>query len=196
MVKLKNILQNIISERHLIRVESNKFKYINEQVFKNLVLYRGVEEESQEPTDNDYAYFSSTKEFAEDYGEYIWKCTFKTLNLFISYKKESIVELYKKGFKLRDTHIEFNWGNVGTSYEDAINAYDYDKTTSSDNWGYKSANDFISSPSFGSDTWEAMENTNGVLDYVLSKYDGIVLLEGGSITYYLDTSKIIDSELL
>lgn len=196
MIKLKDILQNIMSERHSILVESIKFKYMNEQVFTNLILYRGVPKESQKPTDNNYTFFAENKKFAKDYGKYIWKCTFKTLNLFISYKEESIVELYKKGFKLRDSYIEFNWGKLENSYEDVINAYDYDKTTSSDNWGFKSANDYISSPYFDSDTWEAMEHTNGVLDYILSKYDGIVLLEGGDITYYLDTTKIIDSELL
>ena len=37
-----------------------------------------------------------------------------------------------------------------------------------------------------------IEHTDGVLDYIFSKYDGVVLLEGGQKSYYLRTDKIID----
>lgn len=41
-----------------------------------------------------------------------------------------------------------------------------------------------------------IEKSHGVLDYILSKYDGVILLEGGQKTYFVDTSKMVDYELL
>jgi len=116
------------------------------------------------------------------------------MNLFISYDKSSINELYANGFKLRDTYIEDIWGKGGTSYDEVVDLYDYDESKKSDNWGYKSANHVISSPFFNSDTWEMIEHTDGVLDYIFSKYDGVALLEGGQKSYYLRTDKIINCE--
>jgi len=168
-------------------------EYLNEQILNNLVLYRGEEKEYLKPTDNKYSFFAHDKSVAEDYGDYIWKCTFNKMNLFISYDKNSIEELYNNGFKLRDTYIEDNWGKSGTSYDDVIGLYDYDENNNnSDTWGYKSANHLISSPFFDSDTWEMIEHTDGVLGYIFSKYDGVVLLEGGQKTYYVRTDKIIN----
>lgn len=169
-------------------------EYLNEQMLNNLILYRGEENDWLKPTDNKYSFFAYDKSFAEDYGDYIWKCTFKPMNLFISYDKNSIIELYENGFKLRDDYIEFNWGKEGTSYEDVIGLYDYDENKSSDSWGYKSAAHAISSPFFNTDTWEMIEHTDGVLDYIFSKYDGVVLFEGGQKTYYLRTDNIINCE--
>lgn len=169
-------------------------EYLNEQVLNNLKLYRGEEKDWLKPTDNTHSFFAHDKSFAEDYGDYIWKCSFKPMNLFISYDKSSINELYINGFKLRDTYIEDNWGKGGTSYDEVVDLYDYDESKNSDNWGYKSANHVISSPFFNSDTWEMIEHTDGVLDYIFSKYDGVVLLEGGQKSYYLRTDKIINCE--
>lgn len=169
-------------------------EYLNEQMLNNLILYRGEEKDWLTPTDNTYSFFAHDKSFAEDYGDYIWKCTFKPMNLFISYDKNSIIELYNNGFKLRDTYIEDNWGKGGTSYDEVVGLYDYNENTSSDNWGYKSAESVINSPFFDSDTWEIIEHTDGVLDYIFSKYDGVVLLEGGQKSYYLRTDKIINCE--
>ena len=177
-MKLRKLVREVICE------------CLNEQQLNDLVLYRGEEKEWLKPTDNNYSFFSEDKSFAEDYGDYIWKCVFKSLNLFISYKKESIVELYNNGFKLRDTYVEDNWGKLGTSYEDVVGLYDYDENGRFDDWGYKSAQHLISSPYFNSDTWEMIEHTNGVLDYILSKYDGVVLLEGGQETYYVRTGEL------
>lgn len=165
---------------------------LNEETFDHLTLYRGVDEDYPHPTISDYSFFAKDKSFAEDYGEYIWKCTFEPLNLFISYKDSSIKELYDNGFKLRDEYIEDMW-DESDEWQDI---YDYDEYGDFDDWGFKSAEHLISNPYLGSDTWEMIENSHGVLDYILSKYDGVVLLEGGQVTYYLDTDKIINCELL
>lgn len=171
-------------------------EFLIEQITNDLTLYRGEEKDYLKPTDNDYSFFAKDKSFAEDYGDYIWKCSFKPVDLFISYDKNSIKELYNNGFKLRDNYIEDNWGEAGTSYEEVIDLYDYDEQGNPDNWGYKSAEHLISSPFFSSDTWEMIEHTDGVMDYILSQYDGIVLLEGGQQTFYIRTDKIINCEQL
>lgn len=171
-------------------------EFLNEHVMNDLILYRGEEDSGIMPTDNEYSFFAKDKSFAEDYGDYIWKCSFEPVNLFVSYDKNSIKELYDNGFKLRDEYIESNWGKAGTSYQDVIDLYDYNEQENFDNWGYKSAEHLISSPYFHSDTWEMIEHSDGVLDYIISKYDGVVLLEGGQLTYYIRTDKIINCEPL
>lgn len=160
----------------------------------NLILYRGEEKDFLHPLDNDYSFFAKDKSFAEDYGDYIWKCIFKPLDLFISHKAESIKELYDNGFKLRDNYIEFNWGNSTT--DNIRDLYDYDENKPFDSYGYKSYKHVIKSPYFQGDTWEMIEHTTGVLDYILSKHDGVELLEGGQITYFVRTDKIKECILL
>lgn len=41
-----------------------------------------------------------------------------------------------------------------------------------------------------------IEMTEGVMEYILSKYDGVALLEGGAVTYYIDTHKITNCDLI
>lgn len=176
------ILHNIIQE------EYNKF--LNEEIKNKLMLYRGVESPNYNPKDNSYSFFAKNKNFAKDYGDYIWKCIFNPLNLFISYKENYIKELYDNGYKLRDEYIEFNWEQE----KDNV-SYNFNQKNP-DEWGYNSVEDVITSPYFHSDTWEMIEKSNGVVDYILSKYDGIELLEGGELTYYLNTNKIIKCELI
>lgn len=164
-------------------------KYVRKVIKEHqekLILYRGVESEDEHPTDDNYTFFAKEKRFAEDYGDYIWECTFKPLNLFVSYTLESLQELYNEGFVLTDTYIEDMWDINGEEYKEY-----YDK-----NIGYKSAEHAYKSPYAGSDTWEMIEGSYGVLDYIISKYDGVVLLEGGELTYYIDTSKILYCELV
>lgn len=154
-----------------------------------LILYRGVESEEQDPQNNDYAFFAKDESFAKDYGPYIWKCYFGKLNLFVGYKLKYLKELYDNGYKLRDEYVEFMWDDLKNELEGI-----YDYNTPDD--GYKSAEAVGSSPYFGSDTWEMIEKSHGVIDYILSKYDGVVLLEGGEVTYYLDTNKVLKCELV
>jgi hypothetical protein len=172
--------------------------YLKEEnkIFNNLILYRGEEKSFLSPKDNDYSFFAEDKSFAEDYGDYIWQCKFYPVNIFLSYSENSIHELYNNGYKLRDEYIEINWGIEGTSYEGVKDLYYYNENESIDNWGYKSAEDVIKSPFFASDTWEMIEHSEGVMDYILSKYDGVALLEGGQLTYYVRTDKIKSCKLI
>lgn len=166
-------------------------QFLLEKLMENLIVYRG-EAEGLTPIDNDYNFFSEDLSFAEDYGDAVWKCEFNPLNLFVSYDKNSIIELYDKGYKLSDEYLEDNW-----EYEkndDIKNSYDYNVSNTEN--GFKTASCYISYPSRSSDTWETYEKSHGVMDYILSKYDGVVLLEGGQVTYYIRTDKIVNSEIV
>lgn len=187
----KYIIKNNNTKKMII---TNYLNFVNEQIVHNIILYRGVEDENYKPDDNDYSFFAESLNFASDYGDFIWKCKFINMNLFISYKEEFINELYNNGLKLKDEYIEFNWDNENIITPEIKKLYRYDKN--SDNNGYLSAHDVIKSPYFHSDTWEMIEKSHGVLDYILSKYDGVILLEGGQKTYFVDTSKMVDYELL
>jgi hypothetical protein len=176
--------------RKFIKITIKEF--LNEQTLHNLILYRGVTKEFLTPKDKKYNFFSKDKHFAEDYGKYVWECTFKPVNIFISNKLESIQELYDNGFKLRDTFVEENW-----EYEpnDIKELYDYDEIKSLDERGYKSAQHTYKSRYINTDSWNMIENTDGVLEYILSKYDGVELSEGGLTTYYLRTDKIVNFKI-
>jgi hypothetical protein len=76
--------------------------------------------------------------------------------------------------------------------EDVVgHLYDYNQQVDGGN-GYKSPEAFLSSPYTEGDTWEAFEKTEGLVDYLLGNYDGIVLLEGGHVTFLLD-NKFVES---
>lgn len=124
--------------KNLIKKEI--IKYLNEEYVAGLTLYRGVTTENQKPDDNSYSFFAEHVDFAYDYGDYVYECRFKPMNLFISFKIKYIEELYNEGFKLRDFHIEDSWKNFVLDY-DINKIYDYDEFYSINN-GYKSAADF------------------------------------------------------
>jgi len=162
--------------------------FILEKLMNKLVVYRG-ESEDYTPTDNDYNFFAEDLSFAEDYGDNVWVCEFSPLNLFVSYEKKYIEELYDNGYILSDEYVEDMWekqtDNMGKIYN-----YNIPNVEN----GYKTASDFLAST--GSDTWESIEKSHGVMDYILSKYDGVILLEGGQVTYYIRTDKIIKCEII
>lgn len=161
-------------------VRSEVFRYLKEEYISDLVLYRGVPYDTIQPNEDQYSFFAKDVEFAKDYGDYIYKCFFKPINLFVSYEQKYIDELYANGYKLVDDYINMDWEYYRDEY-DFAQLYDYDVNNPENN-GYKSAKHFFKAPHSKSDTWETIEHSHGVLDYIISQYDGVVLVEGGMLT--------------
>lgn len=61
---------------------------------------------------------------------------------------------------------------------------------------YATAEAFINSPYSASDTWNAIESTNRVCDWILNNgYDSILITEGGIINYFFKKYRIVSWEL-
>jgi hypothetical protein len=101
--------------------------------------------------------------FAYEYGHIIYKMQLLTDNIFDSRLPENIQLLYKMGYYLSDDYIMMDG-----------NEYDY-PTYNFKSDRFETANDFINSTHFGSDTWETIEQSHGVMGWIYSNYDGCLI---------------------
>jgi len=148
----------------------------NFKQFKGTIIYHGTEKVHDI---KDAHFFSKDEIFALDYGHIIYKMELLTDNIFDSTIVDNIRLLYNEGFHLTDDYI-IDSGADESQYP----TYNFDEDR------FDTAEDYINNPNFSSDTWEAIEHSHGVMDWVASKYDGVLILEGGYVNYYIfDTEK-------
>jgi hypothetical protein len=102
----------------------------------------------------DGTFFSTNKNEAKSYGKFLYK-----------------VQL-KNGLKLFDTN---NLNDVKILYNEFTVLYDYYFDEDDDEHYIKSPNELYDH----SDSWNAIENTDGVLDWMNGNYDGVWIYEGG-----------------
>lgn len=133
---------------------------------------------------NGYVFLSTKKEFAEDYGDLIFECEVNLGKVFKTWEPENIKTLYAAGFKLTDDYITQSYGPD----DEIAQFYDFE------NDYYPTAESFINSPFFGSDTWEAIEHSHGVTDWIFSNFDSIGILEGGVVNYYTPKKNIVSKK--
>lgn len=156
-----------------------------ENYTNKVIVYRGIDnqEETKFLESNDINilgnFWTESKYFAEDYGDTLVKAELTLNNVFDSIKKEDIQELYNNGIYLTDNYIN------GTNNQDEYPTYDFEKEI------YPTAEDYINSPNFGSETWELIEGTDGALDYILGNCDICIIYEGGYKNYYVDNNSLL-----
>lgn len=138
---------------------------------KGVVLYHGttVAHDIEEPH-----FFSVDENFALFYGHIIYKMELLTNNIFDSTIPDNIRLLYKEGFYLTDDYII----ESGADEED-YPTYNFKMDR------FDTAEDFINANHFGSDTWEVIEHSHGVMEWIAGNYDGCLILEGGYVNYYI-----------
>ena len=132
-------------------------------------VYRGTD--SNEPYNNNMIFFSISKDFADDYGKYVYKAEIKPTKIFDSFKKEHW-----------DLLFQWNGKNgIFDPYSDQT-FYSYDELVDGN-------------PAFGSDTWEIIEY---YIDDIESEgYDCVLITEGGEVNFIIfDDVLIVDSVLL
>jgi hypothetical protein len=142
----------------------------NFKKYKGTILYHGT---SQPHEIKDGHFFSSDEIFALDYGDIIYKGELLTDNIFDSTITDNIKLLYKEGYYLTDDYI------VDMNDEEIYPTFNYETER------FETAEDFINSEHFHSDTWETIEHSHGVMDFIASRYDGCLILEGGHVNYYI-----------
>jgi hypothetical protein len=141
---------------------SNNDTFFDSMMYKGTIVYRGMDSREFDKVQNeeDMGYFFSESEnFAEGYGDYVIQAVLNTDNVFNTLDNRNIIKLYDEGFKL---------------YEN------YSDTT------FKTYNDYFNSNPSDSDTWDIIENSDGVLNWIMSNYDACLITEGGYGNYYIE----------
>ena len=85
----------------------------------------------------------------------------ETSDLIKNGKRMGHIKLYEEGFELYDEHSD---------------------TT------FKTPEEYLESDigEMASDTWDVIESSDGVLDWIMSNYDACLITEGGYANYYIN----------
>lgn len=143
----------------------------------NIRVFRGTDEAEFMKIENSEEsgyFFSTSLDFAEDYGDYIIEGQLNCDNIFISYEDKYIKKLYDAGFQLTDNFLTEN-NDSGTHP-----TYDFENNY------YPTYEDYIIAPHTGSDTWQMIEESDGVMNYIMYHYGVVLIMEGGVVNFYVD----------
>jgi len=143
-------------------------------------LYQGSNNNDRFQRDLSYTFLATDLKFTNDavYGganghKYEYKVDLNPAKIFDSTNCKHIELLYSKGFKLADPYLQL---------EEYFDDYDLDVDTdvfTSDNDYYRTAKDFCNSKTSQSNTWEAIEESMGVIDWLAKNFQAAIILERG-----------------
>tara|TARA_X000000368_G_scaffold370435_1_gene319575 strand:- start:526 stop:1020 length:495 start_codon:yes stop_codon:yes gene_type:complete len=142
--------------------EYNKNNFFDSKKYKGTIVFRGMDSDEFHKAmigESIGYFFSENKNFTNDYGGYIIQAVLDTDNVFNSLDDRNIIKLFEEGFELYDNHSD---------------------TT------FKTYNEYIDSNIEYSDTWDIIENSDGVLEWIMSNYDACYITEGGQANYYIN----------
>lgn len=142
----------------------NNESFFDSKIYKGTIVYRGMSSsEFDKVMKGEYIgyFFSEDEYFVSDYGEYVVKAILNTDNIFNTLDKRNILKLYKEGFELYDEHSDTTFKTPQEYFDSEISK-------------------------MASDTWDIIESSNGVLEWIMSNYDACYITEGGVANYYID----------
>lgn len=164
-------------------------KLIIEEVSDNnieIIAYHGTNMEYDE---DDKIFVSLSKNFADDYGYTIFQISFTPEKIFDSTSLRDIKLLYDNGFKLTDEYIDRDPFGSEWLLEKGLYYFDEESGTGY----YPTAEKFIEAINHLGNTWEPIEMTQGVIDFIEGKgYDCIYLIEDGIENYFILEPEIIN----
>jgi hypothetical protein len=155
----------------------NENSFFDSQTYKGKTLYRAMDSYEFEQVMNKKDigfFFSESEEFAKSYGDYMIKAELNTDNVFNSLDPRMIHKLYEEGFTLTDDYISMDGD------EERYPTYNFHDDE------FSTAEAFLASEHAGSDTWEAIEHSQGVLAWIMGNYDACIIVEGGVVNYYIE----------
>jgi len=136
---------------------------LHEGLSTNTIIYHGT------PNKHDFndrgqiyngTFFSPNENEARSYGEFVYKVVLTpNINLFNSTNLSDAKILFSEFRTLYDSYYG----------EDEEEHY------------IKTAEQLI----YNSDNWNPIEQTDGVLEWIESNYDGVIITEGGVLNYFL-----------
>jgi hypothetical protein len=167
---------------------NNYFKTFEQYTHSNItVLYHGCDSETLDDI-NGYMFFSESSSFSSSYGDYLHEVQVELSNIFDSTSLEHIELIYNAGYHLSDPYFE-------CMDDEEIEEMEVDGYNIEEGY-YETASAFYNSP-YSSDTWEAIESTDGVIDWILSNgFDNIHITEGGYSNYYTHSDNIVSYRLI
>ncbi len=144
------------------------FNYNRLNDIETFTVYRGSVHE--EPYTNNKIFFSVSKDFAKDYGKYIYKAEIKPMKIFDSFNPEHWKLLF-----------QWNKDGVYDSYNDKT-YYSFDEMIENN-------------AAWDSDTWEIIEYHINRIES--EGYDCVLITEGGQVNFVIfDKNIIVKSELI
>lgn len=155
-------------------------------------LYQGSNNNARFGEGSRPIFLASDLEFTNngEYGgangyKYEYKVELNPKNIFDSSNCNHIEFLYSKGFKLADPYMFL---------EEYFNDFDTDVDTDIfdvDNDYYRTASDFCKSKTIQSNTWEAIEESKGVLPWISKNFEAAIILERGYKNFIIFNKKLI-----
>lgn len=138
---------------------------ISESIFNETIFYHGTDKENlEDDIDSNFLFISESKNFAKDYGKYLYQVKVNLGNIFDSLSEKHIRLIYENGFKLTDTYYDKQYDTA----EEVIEESDYN------------------------DTWEMIENTVGLVNWIFrNRFHSIKITEGGEVNYIIKPKDII-----
>ena len=164
-------------------------KYIIKEIASTglITVYHGTDNSDQSFYKDDKLFTSVSKEFTHSYGERIFELKIDIKNPFDSTDINDIKKLYDNGFTLTDPYLYDDTNQVEFLLEKGY-TYDLDKDE------FPTAEDFMGTVDYLMNTWEPIEYTHGVVDWIeRNNFDSIYLLEDGVETYFILDMNIIKS---
>jgi hypothetical protein len=146
-----------------------------------VTFYHGTNEGINKFTDQDNIFITSDLDFVERFGVFIYSLKVDLGNIFDSTNINHIQKLYDVGFKIRDPYLDSDWDDMD---------YDFEKDE------YPSAKSFINSPHTRKNSWNGIELTDGVIDWIFDNgYNSILLTEDYIKNYLIKKEQISDVKL-
>ena len=147
-----------------IQLFENYDSFFDKKKYKGTIIYRGMDKAEYEKVliGEDMGYFfSEDKNFAGDYGNYVISAVLNTNNVFNSLDNRNILKIYNEGLKLYDEYSDTTFNTPDEYFNSDLNQ-------------------------MGSDTWDIIESSHGVLDWIMGIYDACYITEGGVANYYIN----------
>lgn len=155
-----------------------------------LNLYQGSNKNTRFNNAFKKAFLATDIEFTNnaEYGgtdgfKYQYTVDLNPKKVFNSTNCDDIALLYKAGYKLSDPYLHIEDNDDGPDefgWEDDDDNFLYE---SDDFDVYPTAQSFCNSKTIQNNTWEAIEESHGVLDWISKHFDAIVILERGFVNY-------------
>lgn len=150
--------------KYLKKFNENKVEnYFDSIRYKGKTIYRGTDiyELNKALSGKDIGhFFTEDLSFAEDYGDYVIRAEINTESIFNSLDYRNIKLIFDEGFTLSDNYNDVHFNSFEEYNESSFSGKD-------------------------SDTWDIIEYSEGVLDWIMSKWDICLITEGGSTNYYI-----------
>jgi hypothetical protein len=142
------------------------------------IYYHGTNSTLEDTLKKDYVFISTSRLFSKNYGENVFELNANLGKIFYSYKLDDIKKIYSAGFFLTDPYLDQS--------DDNFEGYNYKLQR------YDTPEDFIKVSDQTNNTWEPIEKTEGVVNWIFSNgYDSIAILEDGILNYLIPLENII-----